>query len=72
MAIILSKPFSKYGTIDTPTAEKMIFTAVDVFANRVSIKVYRQIWGEEWSTEREMKYTDALAKFESGEFFYLA
>jgi hypothetical protein len=48
----------------------MIFTAVDVFANTVKIKAYRQIWGEEWSTEREMKYTDALAKFESGEFVY--
>jgi hypothetical protein len=71
MAIILSKPFARYGTINTPTDERMVLTSVDVFNNIVKIKAYRQIWEETWSTEREMKYTDVLKKFESGEFFYL-
>jgi len=71
MSIILSKPFATYGTLDTATAERMIFTAVDITSDIVKIKAYRQIWGEVWSTEREMKYTDALKKFEQKAFVYL-
>jgi hypothetical protein len=70
MGITLNKPFATYGTFDTATAERMVFTAVDTFTNVVKIKAYRQIWGEVWSTEREMKYTEALKKFEEGSFVY--